>query len=115
VAQTAAGITVSGPGVSASEVFSFSCNSAGGDVIDVTTVNQAEGSARSFVKRPLSGGYLEATISYYGSGAPSIGDEGTVTIGDVSFYGVCTSRNGTAAVNEVAQFEASFREIQSPT
>lgn len=111
MANTAAGYTVSGPGVSASEVYSFSCNFVGADTVDTTTVGQAVGTARTLSARPLSGGYYEATISYYGSGAPTSGATGTVTVGSVSFNGVCTSATATAAANEMLQCEVSFREI----
>lgn len=102
--STAAGITVSG----ATEVFSVSCSVSGGDVIDVTPINQGSG-ARLFKKTPI-GGQFEATISAFGS-VPAIGSNFSFSGLGQSFDGVVTSVTSTAAVNDVARFEAT---IQGP-
>lgn len=103
--STAAGITVSG----ASEVYTISVSSSGGDVIDVTPISQASG-ARLFRSSPI-GGQWEATISAFGS-VPAIGSSQTISALGASFTGTVTSVTSTAAVNDVARFEAT---IQGPT
>lgn len=103
--STAAGIEVSG----ATEVFSLSVSVSGGDVIDVTPISQADG-ARAFVAAPIAGQF-EATISAFGS-VPAIGATQTISALGASFTGTVTSVTSTAAVNDVARFEAT---IQGPT
>lgn len=103
--STAAGITVSG----ATEVYTLSVSSSGGDVIDVTPISQASG-ARQFVASPIAGQW-EATISAFGS-VPAIGSSQSISALGASFSGTVTSVTSTAAVNDVARFEAT---IQGPT
>ena len=102
MADTAAGISV-GAGT---EVFSFSASVTGPDVIDVTPINQASG-ARVYEKAPIGGSH-EATISAFGS-VPAVGDSITISAGGQSLAGVVTSVTSTAAVGDVARFEATMR------
>ena len=109
---TASGMTISLPGgITSSDVVSFTVNSSGGGTIDVTPLTQADGTARTYIGTPI-GTTMEVQVSYMGSGAPcDIGATGTVTIGSFSFTGVCTSSSGTAAVNDVARFDATFKKV----
>lgn len=102
MADTAAGISI-GAG---SEVFSFSASVTGPDVIDVTPISQASG-ARVFQTAPIGGSH-EATISAFGS-VPAVGDSMTVAAGGQSLAGIVTSVTSTAAVGDVARFEATMR------
>lgn len=102
MADTAAGISI-GAGT---EVFSFSASVTGPDVIDVTPISQASG-ARLFEKAPIGGSH-EATISAFGS-VPSVGDSITISAGGQSLAGFVTSVTSTAAVGDVARFEATMR------
>ena len=109
---TASNMTISLPGtITSSDVFSFSISTTGGDTIDVTPLTQ-NGGSRTYVGTPM-GNTIEASVSYFGSGTPSVGDAGNVTIGDITFYGVCTSSSGTAAVNDVARFDATYQQISA--
>lgn len=112
---TASNMTLSLPGsITSSDVSSFTITSTGGATIDVTPVTQ-NGGARTYVGTPL-GDVMEASVSYFGSGSGSIvGEAGNVTIGDTTFYAVCTSSTATAAVNDVARFDATFRQITAPS
>ena len=110
---TASGMTVSLPGgISASDVFSFSISTSGPSAIDITPIGQTAGTTRTYAASPIGLTY-EASISFFGSGEPSVGSKGTVSIGDVSFYGVCTSASASASVNDVARYEATYRQISS--
>ncbi len=113
--ETASNMTISLPGnITSSDVFSFSISSSGGETIDVTPVTQ-NGGARTYVGTPM-GTTMEASVSYYGSGAGSIiGEAGNVTIGDTTFYGVCTSASAAASVNDVARFDATFKQVTAPS
>lgn len=112
---TASGMTISLPGnITATDVFSFSVSTSGSGTIDVTPLTQAAGTSRTYVAQPM-GNTIEASVSYFGSGTPAVGDKGTVTIGGISFYGVCTASSGTAAVNDVARFDATFKQIANGT
>ena len=111
--DTAANMTITLPGnITSSDCFSFSITSGGHDTIDVTPLTQ-NGGDRTLVSTPL-GSSFEAQISYYGSGAAcAVGSAGNITIGDTTFYGVCTSSTATAAVNDVARYDATFKQISS--
>lgn len=110
---TAHNMTITLPGnITASDVTSFSISSSGQDVIDCTTCSST--GARTYVSTPM-GNTLEASVSYFGSGSPSVGDAGNLTIGDTTFYAVCTSCTATAAVNDVARFDATFKQVGSTT
>lgn len=102
MADTAAGISI-GAGT---EVFSFSASVTGPDVIDVTPINQASGD-RVYQKAPIGGSH-EATISAFGS-VPDVGETITISAGGQSLVGVVTSVTSTAAVGDVARFEATMR------
>lgn len=102
MADTAAGISI-GAGT---DVFSFSASVTGPDVIDVTPISQASG-ARIFEKAPIGGSH-EATISAFGS-VPAVGDSITISAGGQSLLGIVTSVTSTAAVGDVARFEATMR------
>lgn len=112
--ETASNMTLSLPGsITSSDVYSFSVSSSGGETIDVTPVTQ-NGGNRTRIGTPI-GTTTEASISYFGSGAGcAIGAAGDVTIGDITFYGVCTSSTATAAVNDVARFDVTFKQITDP-
>lgn len=113
--ETASNMTISLPGnITSSDVYSFSISSAGGATIDVTPLTQ-DGGARTFVGTQL-GTTAEASVSYFGSGAGcAVGSAGNVTIGDVTFYGVCTSSSAGAQVNDVARFDATFKQVTAPS
>ena len=114
---TASNMTItlpSGTSITSSDVSSFSISSSGASTIDVTPVTQ-NGGARKYVSTPL-GDTLEASISYFGSGSGEIvGEAGNITIGDTTFYAICTTSTATAAVNDVARFDATFRQITAPS
>ena len=109
--ETASNMTISLPGsITSSDVYSFSVSSSGGETIDVTPLTQ-NGGDRTYIGTPM-GTTAEAQVSYFGSGAGcAIGAVGNVTIGDVTFYGVCTSSTATAAVNDVARYDATFKQV----
>ena len=115
VPENASNMSISLPGnITSSDVYSFSINSSGGATIDVTPLTQ-NGGDRTYVGTPM-GTTTEASVSYFGSGAGcAIGAAGNVTIGDVTFYGVCTSSTATAAVNDVARFDATFKQVTEPS
>lgn len=102
MADTAAGISI-GAGT---DVFSFSASVTGPDVIDVTPLSQASGT-RLFEVAGVGGSH-EATISAFGT-VPAVGDTMTVSAGGQSLAGVVTSVTSTAAVGDVARFEATMR------
>jgi len=102
MADVASGISV-GAGT---EVFSFSASITGPDVIDVTPLDQASG-ARKYQTAPIGGSH-EATISAFGS-VPAVGSEISISAGGQGIDGVVTSVTSTAAVGDVARFEATVR------
>ena len=102
MADTAANISI-GTGT---EVFSFSASVTGPDVIDVTPISQVSGK-RVFQKAPIGGSH-EATVSAYGT-VPAVGDSVTISAGGQSLACVVTSVTSTAAVGDVARFEATMR------
>lgn len=111
---TASGMTITLPGnITSSDIVDFSVSTSGGGTIDVTPVTQAAGTLRTYVSQPM-GNSFEASITYMGTARATVGAEGNVTIGDTTFYGVCTSSDGTAAVNDVARFSATFAQITAP-
>lgn len=111
---TASGMNISLPGnITSSDIVDFSVSTSGGGTIDVTPVTQAAGTLRTYVSQPM-GNSFEASITYMGTARATVGAEGNVTIGDTTFYGVCTSSDGTAAVNDVARFSATFAQITAP-
>lgn len=108
---TASNLTVSLPGnITSTDVIDFSISTSGGGTIDVTPITQASGTLRTYVEQPM-GNTFEASVTYMGSARATVGAAGNVTIGDTTFYGVCTSSDGTAAVNDVARFSATFQQI----
>jgi hypothetical protein len=113
--ETASNMTLTLPGnITSSDVFSFSISSSGGETIDVTPVTQ-NGGARTYIGTPM-GSTMEASVSYFGSGSGSIiGEAGNITIGDTTFYGVCTASTATAGVNDVARFDATFKQVTAPS
>lgn len=111
---TASGMNISLPGnITSSDIVDFSISTSGGGTIDVTPVTQAAGTLRTYVSQPM-GNSFEASITYMGTARATVGAEGNVTIGDTTFYGVCTASDGTAAVNDVARFSATFAQITAP-
>lgn len=107
-------MNISLPGnITSSDIVDFSISTSGGGTIDVTPVTQAAGTLRTYVEQPM-GNSFEASITYMGTARATVGAEGNVTIGDTTFYGVCTSSDGTAAVNDVARFSATFAQITAP-
>lgn len=110
--ETASGMSITLPGsITSSDVISFSISTGGHDAIDVTSLTATTG--RSFIATPI-GEVKEAQVSYLGSGAAcAVGSEGNVTIGDVTFYATCVSSTASAAVNDVARYDATFREVSS--
>lgn len=110
--ETASGMTLTLPGgITSSDVISFSLSTGGHDAIDITPLTASSG--RTFMATPI-GEVKEASVSYLGSGAAcSVGSEGDVTIGSVTFYGTCVSSSASAAVNDVARYDATFREVSS--
>lgn len=108
---TASGMSITLPGnITTTDIFSFSVSTSGPSAIDVTPLTLAAGNERVYVESPI-GNTFEASVSYFGSGSPEVGDVGNVTIGNISFYGVCTSASAGASVNDVARFDATFRQI----
>ncbi len=112
--STASNLSVSLPGsITASDVHSFTITTSGAETIEITPVTQSSGK-RKYIETPL-GTTFEASVSYYGSAQPTIGSAGNVTIGDTTFYGVCTSSSSTAGVNDVARYDATFKQITAPS
>ena len=109
---TASGLTVSLPGnITSSDVIDFSISTSGGGTIDVTPITQAADTLRTYVEQPM-GHSFEASVTYMGTARADVGATGNVTIGGTTFYGVCTSSDGTAAVNDVARFSATFAQVE---
>ncbi len=110
--ETATNMNISLPGnITHASVTSFTISSSGQDVIDCTTVGST--GERTYVGTPM-GNTLEASVSFFSSGTPSVGDAGNLTIGDTTFYAVCTSMNAAAAVNDLARFDATYQQV-NPT
>lgn len=108
---TASNMSISLPGnITSTDVVDFSISTSGGGTIDVTPITQASGTLRTYVEQPM-GNTFEASVTYMGTARATVGAVGNVTIGGTTFYGVCTSSDGTAAVNDVARFSATFAQV----
>lgn len=107
--------TASGPGIGNVSVTNVQVTQTGVDLLDASHLGQADGSYATLVASPYDG-YTEVSISYIGSGIPTPGQQGAVTVsGAVSASlsnAVCTSASVTGTAGELITGEATFREIQ---
>lgn len=107
--------TFSGPGLSNVTITNVQVTQTGADLLDASHLGQADGSYATLVASPYDG-YTEVSVSYIGSGIPTPGQQGAVTVsGAVSANlsnAVCTSASVTGTAGELITGEATYREIQ---
>lgn len=107
--------TFTGPGLSNVTITNVQVTQTGADLLDASHLGQADGSYATLVASPYDG-YTEVSVSYIGSGIPTPGQQGAVTVsGAVSANlsnAVCTSASVTGTAGELITGEATYREIQ---
>lgn len=115
MASSAHTTTFSGPGLSNVTITNVQVTQTGVDLLDASHLGQADGDLATLVASPYDG-YTEVSISYIGSGIPSPGQQGAVTVsGAVAATlanAVCTSASVTGTAGELITGEATYREIQ---